>query len=119
GRDGLLDHRARVALALDRLELLFKVGNLAIGKLTRALVLAAPLRVGKLDACRIEVSLELLRVRELALFGLPARRQIGRLHFERGQFLLERLQTRLRAGIALLLERLLFDLEADDLAIDR
>ena len=55
----------------------------------------------------------------MLLLGLPARGQVGGLLLELGQLLLELLQAVLRAGIALLLERLLLDLEPHDLAVDR
>ena len=55
----------------------------------------------------------------LSLLRLPARGQVGRLLLQRGQFLFELLQPLLRARIALLLERLLLDLQPHDLAVDR
>ena len=73
GGDRLLDDGAGV-LALDVLQLLLKLGDAAIGQLAGPLVFAAPLRIGELDAKRIELGLELLRVGQLVLFRLPARR---------------------------------------------
>ena len=62
GGDRLLDDGAGV-LAFDVLQLLFKLGDAAIGQFAGALILAAPLRVGEFDAQRVELGLELLRVR--------------------------------------------------------
>ena len=67
----------------------------------------------------IELGLELLRVRELVLLGLPARGEVGGLLLERDQFLLEPLEPLLRTWIALLPQRFLLDLEPNDLAVDR
>ena len=112
GGHRLLDHRALAFAAFDRLQLLLQLGNAAIGQFAGALVLALALRIGELDAQRIELGLELLRVGELVLLRLPARGEIGRLLLERLQLGFELLQARLGAGIALLLERLLLDLAA-------
>ena len=101
-----------------RLELLLEVRNLAVGKLAGLLEFAAPLRIGELRPRRVELALELLRIGKLALLRLPARRQVGRLLLQRGQFLLEILQPRLGARIAFLLQRLLLDLQPHDLAVD-
>ena len=100
-------------------ELLLKLGDAAIGQLAGALVLAAALRIGEFDAKRIELGLELLRVGQLVLFRLPARREVGRLLFQRQQLAFELLQPLLRARIAFLLQRLLLDLQPHDLAVDR
>ena len=118
GGDRLLDDGAGI-LALDVRELLLKIGDAAIGELSGALILAAPLRLGELDAKRIELGLELLRVRQLVLFRLPARRKVGRLLLQRDELAFELLQPLLGAGIAFLLQRLLLDLEPHHLAVDR
>src|SRR5438309_1593587 len=67
----------------------------------------------------IGLGLELLRVRQLLLLRLPSRGEIGGALFERDQFLFQVLQALSRSRVALLLERLLLDLESDHLAVDR
>src|SRR5262245_39813914 len=117
GGHRLLDHRALTLGGLDALELLLDFRNAAVGKLARALIFLFALGVGELDPQMIELGLELLGVRKLVLLGLPARRQIGGLLFERDQFLLEPLEPLLRTWIALFAQRLLLDLEPHDLAV--
>ena len=56
------------------LELLFKLRDAAIGELAGLLILAAALRIGELNVKPIELGLELLGIRELVLFRLPAGR---------------------------------------------
>src|SRR5207237_10912465 len=96
-----------------------KLGDLAVGKLARALEFAAALRIGEFNAQGIEVTLEFLRVRQLVLFRIPARRQRRRFLLEIGEFLLQRLQAALRAGVAFLSQRLLLDLQPDAFPIYR
>ncbi len=118
GGDRFLHHRAAAAFLLDRLELLFEFGDAAISEFAGALVFAAALRVRKLDAQMIELGFHLLRFRQLVLLALPAAGDIGRLLFQIGQFLLQPLEPVLGAGVLLLLERLLFDLQPHDFTID-
>ena len=98
-------------------ELLLQLGNPAIGQFARALEFAAALRVGEFDAQGVELALQLLRVGELVLLRAPARRQRRRLLLEIGQFLFQRLQAALGAGIGFLLQRLLLDLQPDDFPV--
>ena len=119
GGDRLLHHLAGILLGLDVSQPLLQLGDPAIGQLARLLVLAAALRIGELDAERVQLTLELLRVRQLVLLGAPFRGQRGRLLLEIGELLLQRLQPGLGAEIALLLQGLLLDLESDDLAVQR
>ena len=119
GGDRLLHHRALIRIRLDPGELLLELGDTAIGQFARALVFAAALRVGELDPQLVELGLQLLRVGELALLGIPARGQVGRTLLELLQLLLEVLQARLRARIGFLLQRLLLDAQPHDLAVDR
>ena len=68
---------------------------------------------------RVELALQLLRVGELVLLRAPARRQRRRFLLEIGEFLFQRLQAALGAGIGFLLQRLLLDLQPDDFPIHR
>ena len=68
---------------------------------------------------RVELALELLGVRQLVLLRAPARGQVGRFLLELGQFLFQRLQAALGAGVAFLLQRFLLDLEPDDFPVHR
>ncbi|KTT88433.1 hypothetical protein NS44R_15115, partial [Mammaliicoccus sciuri] len=122
GGDRLLHHLAAAMLAFARLDirkLPLQLGDPAIGQFARLLEFAATLRIGQLDAERIEFALQLLGVGELVLLRAPARRQRRRPLLEPGELLLQRLQTALRAGVVLLLQRLLLDLEPDDVAVER
>ena len=121
GGHGLLDHGA-LALGfggLDRRELLFQFRNAAIGQFAGALVFALALRIGELGAQLVELGLELLRVRQLFLFRLPAAGDIGGFLFELFQFAFQALEAILGAGIAFLLQSLLLDLQPHDFAVDR
>ena len=105
--------------AFHLLEALLDLRNAAVGELAGALVLAAPLRIGKLHAQLVELVLEFLGAGKLFLFRLPARGQVGGFLLQGDELGFEHGQAGPRAGIALLLQRLLLDLEPDDLAIDR
>ena len=118
-RHRLLDHRPLALGSLHLLEALLDLRNAAVGELAGALVLAAPLRIGKLHAQLVELVLEFLGAGKLFLFRLPARRQVGGFLLQGGKLGFEHAQAGPRTGIALLLQRLLLDLEPDDLAIDR
>ena len=93
GGDRLLDHRAPALAGFHRLELFLDLRNAAVGNLAGALVLAAALGVGELDAQLVELVLELLRAGKLFLLGLPARRQVGGLLLQRLQLNFEALET--------------------------
>src|SRR5215471_16110697 len=118
GGDRLLDHSAAAFGAFHCLEPPLKLRDTPVSDFAGALILAATLRVGELDARRIELVLELLCARKLFLLRFPARGQIGRLLFQSRQLGFESAKPRARARIALLLERLLLDLEPDDFAVD-
>ena len=119
GGDRLLDHRAAAFAAFHRLEPLLDLRNAAVGDFAGALILAAALRVGEFDAQLVELVLELLRAGELFLLRFPARGEVGGLLLQRREFGFQPAEPRPRTGIALLLQRLLLDLEPDDLAVDR
>src|SRR6266498_1835356 len=119
GGHRLLDHGPLALRRLDALELLLDFRNATVGKLAGALVFSFALRVRELGPQMVELGLELLRVGELLFLCLPPRGEIGGLLFKRGQLLLEPLEPLLRAWIGFLPERLLFDLEPHDLAVDR
>src|SRR5262249_3114750 len=72
GRHRLPDGRAAAGPLLERLELLLKLRDAAIGELTGALVLATALRSCELVARMVELGLELLHLAELVLLRLPA-----------------------------------------------
>src|ERR1019366_3294658 len=115
GGHGLLDHGAAFGIGgLDRRELLLQLGNAAIGQFTGALVFALALRIGELGAQLVELGFELLRVRQLFLFRLPAPGDIGGFLFELFQLAFQALEAILGAGIAFLLQRLLRDLSPPD-----
>ena len=115
----LLHHGALAVRGFDAVELFLDLRDAAISQLPRALVLALALGVGQLDAQMIKLRLEPLRLGQLLLLRLPARSQIGGLLLQRRQLLFEISQALLGAGVVLLLERLLLDLQPHDLAIDR
>src|SRR5262249_46232824 len=119
GGDRLLDEGPLGGSRFDGFELLLELGNAAIGELARALVFAAPLRIRELVARLLELRLELLGIRELVLLGLPAGGQRGGLLLEPGELFFEPRQAILGAGIGLLAQRLLLDLEANNLAVER
>ena len=83
GGHRLFDHGALAVGGLDVLELLLQLRDAAIGELAGALIFALALGVRELHAQLIELRLELLRIRQLFFFGLPARRDIGGLLFKR------------------------------------
>ena len=58
GGDGLLHHLAGIFLGLDLGEAFLELGDPAIGQFARALVLAAALGVGELDAQAVELALQ-------------------------------------------------------------
>ena len=119
GGDRLLHHLAGVFFGLDIGEPLLELGNPAIGQLARTLEFAAALCVGEFDAQAVEFAFQLLGVGELVLLRAPARGESRRFLLEVGEFLFQRLQPALRAGIAFLLQRLLLDLQPDDFPIHR
>ena len=67
----------------------------------------------------IELGLELLRVGQLVLFGLPARGEIGRLLLQRASSFSSLFRRSFEPAIGFLLQRLLLDLQPHDLAVDR
>ena len=73
----------------DLLELGFEVGDHAVGELSGFGEVALPLRLLELDAGRVELLLQLLRVGELALLLLPAAGEQARFLLEIGELLLE------------------------------
>ena len=112
-----LGHQHLAGLALDLGELLFQLGDDAVGQLAGALVLAAALGRGEIVAGGVELLLELLRVTELALLGLPALRQGDGLLLDVAELAAEALEPVLGGGVGLLLQRLLLDAQLHDAAI--
>ena len=99
-------------------ELLFELGDAAIGELAGALVVALALRLGELDARCVELGLELLR-RPTASPSPPSSGWSARPTASPARRVpFQALQPVLRAGVALLLQRLPLDLELHDLAVD-
>jgi hypothetical protein len=92
----------------------------AIGQLARLLEFALALRIGQLGAKLHRARSSASAASESLFFSaLPARRQRRRSLLEIGQLLLQRLQAALGAHIGLLLQRLLLDLQPDDVAVER
>ena len=113
GRD---DGRRR--RAFGRLQLFLELGHGAVLQLARLLIIAAANGVGEIVLGLVELFLQLGRRIELVLLGLPLRGQRVGLLFELRQIFLKPLQPVLGRGVALLLQRLLLDLEPHDLAVE-
>jgi hypothetical protein len=117
GGDRLLDHGLLVLL-FDGGELLLQRGNRAVGEFARLRPVALALGVGEGRARLVELLLDLGGPAEAVLLRLPARRHLSRLRLERGEVGLQTLQPVARTGVALLLQRLLLDLELNDSPVD-
>ncbi len=101
------------------LQLLFELGNAAIGQFAGALVFALALRIGELDcAARSSSVLSFCASESLSFSDFQRAVRSADCFSSATQLAFEVLQPCLGAGIALLLERLLLDLEPHDLAID-
>ena len=118
GGHRLLDYRATPLAAFHRLQPLLDLRNAAIGNLAGALILAAALRIGEFDPQVVELVLELLGTGSFS-FSDFQRAVRSADFFQRHELGFQTAEAGPRTGIDLLLQRLLLDLEADDLAIDR
>src|SRR6185437_5733041 len=117
GGHRLVDHAMALG-RLRRLELAFEVRNDAIGELARAAPITPALHLLELDARLIELLLELLRAGELILLGAPLRGELSEPLFGLRELALELLKPVARCLVAFLLERLAFDLELDEAAVE-
>ena len=118
GGDRLCPHDPAALFGLGLGQPLFEVGDDAVGEFAGAGPVTAPLRLLELDASLLKLFFELLRAGKLLLLGLPLCGQLGRLLFELAELLFELLQPIARAGVGLLLQRLAFDLQLHDAAIE-
>ncbi len=103
-----------LGVARGFLDLLFQRGNTPVGQLARLGEIARALRLLELDPCRVEIFLEPTFGVDLVALVLPAGGQLARLLLKLGELLAQGFEAILRSAIALLLERLLLDLELDD-----
>ena len=110
----LLD-QLRLLGALCRFHLLLKLGDHAVGKLTRALEVALALGLFELGLRPVQLLLHVAARFEPVALGLPLRRHLGRLLLEVRKLALELLEPVLRGLVVLLLQRLPLDLHLQDL----
>ena len=82
------------------------------------LQIAAALCLFEFDTRLVEVFLDPGFGMDLVAFVLPTCRQFARLLFEFGQFLAQIFETVLRSVVGFLLQRLLFDPQLDDPAVE-
>ncbi len=117
GGHRLFEHAAFFG-ALGLLQLAFQLRDHAVGQLAGPAPIAAALRLLQFGAGLFELFLQLLRVGELALLGLPLGGQLGRFLLQILQFFHELLQAVLRGRVVLFLQGLALDLQLDDAAVE-
>ena len=117
GGDRLL-HKGAALVGLGQHELLFKIGNDAIGQAPGLRIVAFALGVGELRAGLFELLLDLLGLTQLVLLGAPAGGEGRRLFFEIDQLAVQLAETVARGGVRLLLQRFALDLQLDDAPVE-